>query len=197
MSHHIYNTKAFIIKTLQSGEADSIITMYTEDFGLISAIAKGLRDMKSKLRYSLQEFSFGSVALVRGREYWRITNATTEITLYNKGLSQNLKKILASTLIFIKRFSPGESKNTDIFESLKHIASFLFRHQKDISTEEASVIESVTHLRIMYSLGYIRNISTSKNILTGDYSLENLRHWHKESDLIKKMIDKAVQTSHL
>jgi len=197
MSHHIYNTKAFIINNFPSGEADSIIVMYTEEFGLISAIAKGLRDMKSKLRYSLQELSYGTVALVRGREFWRVTNAATEISLFNKALAPSFRNTLASTLTFVKRFSPGEDRNNDIFESLKQISSFLFRFQKDISAEDASIVVLVTELRIMYSLGYIKNISTSKNILTEIYTLENIKSWNLEVEAIKSMINEAVNISHL
>ncbi len=197
MSHHIYNTKAFIINNFPSGEADSIIVMYTEEFGLISAIAKGLRDMKSKLRYSLQELSYGTVALVRGREFWRVTNAATEISLFNKALAPSFRNTLASTLTFVKRFSPGEDRNNDIFESLKQISSFLFRFQKDISAEDASIVVLVTELRIMYSLGYIKNISTSKNILTEIYTLENIKSWNLEVEAIKRMINEAVNISHL
>jgi DNA repair protein RecO (recombination protein O) len=197
MSHHIYNTKAFIINNFPSGEADSIIVMYTEEFGLISAIAKGLRDMKSKLRYSLQELSYGTVALVRGREFWRVTNAATEISLFNKALAPSFRNTLASTLTFVKRFSPGEDRNNDIFESLKQISSFLFRFQKDISAEDASIVVLVTELRIMYSLGYIKNISTSKNILTESYTLENIKSWNLEVEAIKRMINEAVNISHL
>ena len=197
MSHHIYNTKAFIINNFPSGEADSIIVMYTEEFGLISAMAKGLRDMKSKLRYSLQELSYGTVALVRGREFWRVTNAATEISLFNKALAPSFRNTLASTLTFVKRFSPGEDRNNDIFESLKQISSFLFRFQKDISAEDASIVVLVTELRIMYSLGYIKNISTNKNILTESYTLENIKSWNLEVEAIKRMINEAVNISHL
>jgi len=197
MSHHIYNTKAFIINNFPSGEADSIIVMYTEEFGLISAIAKGLRDMKSKLRYSLQELSYGTVALVRGREFWRVTNAATEISLFNKALAPSFRNTLASILAFVKRFSPGEDRNIDIFESLKQISSFLFRFQKDISAEDTSIVVLVTELRIMYSLGYIKNISTNKNILTESYTLENIKSWNLEVEAIKKMINEAVNISHL
>ncbi len=197
MSHHIYNTKAFIINNLPSGEADSIIIMYTEDFGLISAIAKGLRDMKSKLRYSLQELSYGTVALVRGREFWRVTNAATEISLFNKAISPTLRNILASILAFVKRFCPGEDKNNDIFESIKQISSFLFRYQKELSIDDAEIIQDITELRIMYSLGYIKNISTNKNILTESYSIENIKGWHNDESSIKRMLDEAVQISHL
>lgn len=197
MSHHIYNTKAFIISTLPNGESDVIVTMFTEDFGLISAIAKGLRDMKSKLRYSLQELSYGTVALVRGREFWRITNAATEISLFNKALTPMSRNNLASILLFVKRFSPGEDKNLDISESLKHASSFLFRQQKELSVNDINTVEQITKMRIMFSLGYIKNLSTNKNILTDAYTIENIKNWQKEEDLVKNMLDQAVQSSHL
>ncbi len=80
MSHYIYNTACFVVDTSPSKEADMIVTLYTEELGLIKAVAQGVRDMKSKLRYSLQEGTYGTVALIRGREMCRIVNAAKEIS---------------------------------------------------------------------------------------------------------------------
>ncbi len=197
MSHHIYNTKTFVIDSYQSKESDLMINLYTEDFGLICAVAQGVREMKSKLRYSLQELSFGTVALVRGRELWRITNASSEISLFNKGLNNATKIAIAGLLKFVKRFAPGEAKSTDIFETLKQVSSFLFRNQKMISKNEIEVSVLISKLRIMYILGYVKDTFDNKKLLTEEFDLEKVKNWQKDEVAVQIVIEEAIGISHL
>lgn len=197
MSHHIYNTKAFVIDAKPSKESDLLINLYTEDFGLISAVAQGVREMKSKLRYSLQELSFGTIALVRGREMWRITNASTEISLFNKALNVKSRTSLASILKFVKRFAPGEARNNDIFECLKQNSALLFKHQKEMGVKEIEMSELVTRLRLLYILGYIKNEFNNKEILTETYNPKNIKKWEDDREVIEKVIEEGVRISHL
>lgn len=197
MSHNIYNTRAFIIDTLPSRESDKMVVMYTEDFGLIMAVAQGVREMKSKLRYSLQDFSYGTVALVRGREMWRITNAATEISIFNKALNSVARETLAEILKFVKRFAPGEARNDDIFGNLKEASAFLFRYQKEINASDIKTLEVVTKLRIMYTLGYVKRTIENKDILVEKFSPELIRKWEPEQSTIISIITDSIGISHL
>ena len=197
MSHNIYNTKAFIIDTLPSRESDKMVVMYTEDFGLIMAVAQGVREMKSKLRYSLQDFSYGTVALVRGREMWRITNAATEISIFNKALNSVARETLAEILKFVKRFAPGEARNDDIFESLKNASAFLFRYQKEITAADIKTLETVTKIRIMYTLGYVKRTIENKEILIEKFTPETIKKWEPEQNTIQGIITESIGISHL
>ncbi len=204
MSHHIYNTKCFIIDSSPSGESDKIINIYTEDFGLIRSVAKGVREMKSKLRYSLQEATYGTVALVRGREIWRVTNASKEISLFNRGLNPSGRRALASLLKFVARFAPGEGKNSDIFEILKTVSGFVFRNH--LKTEEVEIIELIARIRIMNELGYIKNDDNhapsnlgplNPILLTDPLSSENFEKWKTDHKKIQEILDDAIVQSHL
>lgn len=197
MSHNIYNTRTFIIDTLPSRESDKMVVMYTEDFGLIMAVAQGVREMKSKLRYSLQDFSYGTVALVRGREMWRITNAATEISIFNKALNSVARETLAEILKFVKRFAPGEARNDDIFGNLKEASAFLFRYQKEINASDVKTLEVVTKLRIMYTLGYVKRTIENKDILVEKFSPELIRKWEPEQSTIISIITDSIGISHL
>ena len=55
--HHIYTTKAIIIKSLPLGEANKIYFLLTKDLGFIKASAQGVRLDKSKLKGHLEDFS--------------------------------------------------------------------------------------------------------------------------------------------
>ena len=41
--HHIYETNAFVLKNIPHGEADAMLTLFTEELGLIRALAQGIR----------------------------------------------------------------------------------------------------------------------------------------------------------
>ena len=74
--HPIHTTPGFIIDSRPYGEAGKLISIFTRDFGLVTASASGIRFERSKLRYHSQDYSFGSFSLVCGKELWRLTNAS-------------------------------------------------------------------------------------------------------------------------
>jgi DNA repair protein RecO len=72
--HHIHRTTAFVSRVSAYRERDMIVTFLTEDFGMISAIATGVRKVDSKMRHSLVPFSFGEYEFVRGKDMWRLVS---------------------------------------------------------------------------------------------------------------------------
>jgi DNA repair protein RecO (recombination protein O) len=49
----LYKTEGIVLKNMEYEEADKIVTIYTKDYGKITAIAKGVRKTKSKFGSSL------------------------------------------------------------------------------------------------------------------------------------------------
>jgi hypothetical protein len=64
----VYTTDAIVLKRLNLGEADRIVTLYTPEHGKLRAIAKGARRPASRLAGHLELFSLGALQLARGRE---------------------------------------------------------------------------------------------------------------------------------
>lgn len=62
-----YQTKAIIVRRIDYGEADRIVTFVTEDNGMVSALAKGVRKLSSKLAGGLELFSISNVTFLKGR----------------------------------------------------------------------------------------------------------------------------------
>lgn len=60
-------TKGIVLKRVNYGEADRIITFITPSEGKISAIAKGVRKAKSKLAGGIELFSICDLSLIEGR----------------------------------------------------------------------------------------------------------------------------------
>ena len=140
MSYAVYTTRGFILGSSPTGEASKLYVLYTEDFGLIRAKAQGVRLVQSKLRYNLEDYSFCTISLVRGKEFWRITGAVSDTS------PKETVILRARVLNLVRRLVQGEEKNEKLFEALLPLAS--------------SVISEVSILsQILFSLGYL-DIST-------------------------------------
>lgn len=69
-------TKAIVLKRLNYGDSDRIITVLTPDFGKLSLMAKGVRKIKSKLAGGIELFAIFDAGFIVGRgEVNRLTSA--------------------------------------------------------------------------------------------------------------------------
>ena len=62
-----YKTEAIIIKRINLGEADRIVTAFSSEFGNIRFVAKGVRRIKSKLAGSVEPFYKSNLLVATGR----------------------------------------------------------------------------------------------------------------------------------
>lgn len=60
-------TQAVILRRVDYGEADRILTLLTPDYGKLSLIAKGVRRVKSKLAGGIELFSISDISYIRGK----------------------------------------------------------------------------------------------------------------------------------
>ena len=72
-----YTTEAIVLKKMKLGEADSILTMYTCNFGKLKAVAKGERRPKSKLGGHVESLVYSKMSLARGRNLDIVTQVQT------------------------------------------------------------------------------------------------------------------------
>ncbi len=135
------------------GEAERILCIYTEKFGMVNAMAQGVRYAKSKLRYNLDLFAYGNFSLVAGRSadwrIWRITDA--EEIKSNKKIIGNEKnlKMFSRIANFLTRMIKGEERN-----------DFIWQEVKKIFLSGGDEIETVA--KILHNLGYIAEIPEFK-----------------------------------
>ena len=62
-----YKTSAIVLRRVNYGEADRIVTFITSDHGKIGAMAKGVRKPKSKLGGGLEPFSESTITFGEGK----------------------------------------------------------------------------------------------------------------------------------
>src|ERR671934_2709485 len=83
-----YRAEAIVLKGMDLGEADRIVTLYTRYFGKLRAIAKGARRPTSRLAGHVEPLAHATFQLAKGRELDVITQAETRETY--RGLRETL-----------------------------------------------------------------------------------------------------------
>ncbi len=73
----VYRTKGFVLKRMDLGEADKILTIYTPGSGKLRAIAKGVRRPGSRLGGHVDDFAYADMLLARGRDLDVVTQSQT------------------------------------------------------------------------------------------------------------------------
>lgn len=197
--HAIHTTSGFIINSKPYGEAGKVFSIFTRDFGLIMTTAQGIRLLKSKLRYHTQEYSLGSFSLVRGKEFWRLTNAESERSDLVGPTSSLVFEFRAKIASLLKRLLRGEEAHPELFDCIDSCIKFLNQILKfSINEEQLKTLESIIVLRIMYLLGYIGNDPLlDKRLNSTEFSLEFLDDMASKRAIINQHINKALRESHL
>ena len=67
--------KGLVIRTTDIKESDRLITIYSEEKGLISALARGARSHKSRKMAATVQFCYSSFVLYKHGEYYQIKEA--------------------------------------------------------------------------------------------------------------------------
>ena len=73
----LYRDSGVVLRTIKLGEADRIVTIFTQGHGKIRAVAKGIRKTTSKFGARLEPTSRVALQCYRGRELDVVTQAET------------------------------------------------------------------------------------------------------------------------
>lgn len=152
--YHVYHTEGLILGGRESGESSRHLFLLTKDLGFIPASVQGLRTLESRLRYSLQDFSFSKIDLVRGKGGWRVISAG-EIKNFRVFLGrQGEDRLLALVRIcrLLRKLLRGEEQNVPLFDNVLEIALSL--GAPCIKERDIFYVEMIGVMRILNHLGY-------------------------------------------
>lgn len=113
-----YKTQGIVLKGTNFGEADRILTVMTERFGKVKAIAKGIRKIKSHLAGSLEPFMLVDLQLYEGKTFFIVTGAVIGKEFPN--VHSNLQKTAQAFFLgeLVDKFLQENQKLPEIFELL-------------------------------------------------------------------------------
>src|SRR4030043_638769 len=114
----VYQTEALIIKRIDLGEADRILTLYTPELGKLKAVAKGTRRPQSKLGGHVELLTHSLLLLAKGRNLDIITQAQTINSFLP--LRDDLKRMSCGLYIseLVDYFTEEDIENLKLFHLL-------------------------------------------------------------------------------
>ena len=194
MSYHIYTTDGIILKRTPFGEANVLLHIITRDFGLIMASARSARLSASKLRPALQEYAHISVSCIKGRNGWKVTNATEKESFFYDSPEYSHKVLSRVTSVLLQMIQ-GESPHKEVFE----VVVSGFEYLKSLPEKDTADFEILSVLRILRELGYVVS-DTDTQVYFADMAEWNqdlLKQVSENKKNIVAIINKALKESHL
>lgn len=135
-------------------EANRLFTILTERFGLISAIAQGVRRRESKLSPHLREFASVHVTLVRGKGTWRITHASLEDDMFaSLRFRPEALRAAARITVLLKRLVRGEAEHAELFTLFRE--GMILLGDTKLYADDILHAEALIVLRLLSLLGYV------------------------------------------
>lgn len=140
-------TEGVVLKKMNIGEADKILTIFTLDYGKIKVMAKGIRKIKSKLAGSLEQFMLLDLRLVEGKTFFIPTDVVIIDELSNIHINlKNIAKCFYVAEIIDKLFEENQS-HPEAFVLLKDILRLINHSEKEI-------VLRIAELKLIESAGF-------------------------------------------
>ncbi|NIS60442.1 MAG: DNA repair protein RecO [Proteobacteria bacterium] len=143
-------TWAIVIKTLDYGESDRIVTFYTSDYGKVKGIAKGAKKSKRRFSNALEPFTLSRLIFFDKKESGLVRIEGCDIVDTFPAIRENLRKIAFGCYLveLVEEMTAERQANPDLFNMLKAFLSLL-------SDDEAEAqILRIFEIRLLSLLGY-------------------------------------------
>ncbi|MCX6786276.1 MAG: recombination protein O N-terminal domain-containing protein [Candidatus Kaiserbacteria bacterium] len=146
---HKYETRGIVLSRTPAGEMNAIVTVLTQDIGLVRARAQGVRRPGAKLAHALTTFSESELILVRGKENWRVAGAVLKENWFLRIRNTAPRERAARVSGLLLRLVAGETNDSDLFLIMRGFFESLATLHED--THEA--VEILAVLRFLAVLG--------------------------------------------
>lgn len=151
-------TTGIVLKRINFGEADRILTVITPDQGKVTLIAKGVRKEKSKLAGGIELFSISNISFIPGKKDIGTLVSSRLLTHYGEIVKDIKRTNSAYTFLTTVDSATEESPESDYYQLL--LKSFSALNSIDVNL---SLIEAWFYSRLLKLLGHQPNLVTDDN----------------------------------
>jgi DNA repair protein RecO (recombination protein O) len=143
-----FKTSGIVLRRMNLGEADRIITFITPDRGKIKAVARGVRRIKSRMAGHLELFGQVNLMLAQGRSLDVIASAQVQRPMVQ--IADDMERLtLAYTLAeMADKLLPEGGGHTGVYHLLAECYTELAAREAD------PLVELYFKLRLLAELGY-------------------------------------------
>lgn len=162
MAYSIYQTDCIILGIREIQEHDLMFRAFSPVFGYIRVIAKGTRKATSKLRANLQEYAIAEIAVVKGKEFFILTDTRS---IFSFVQSKSVVSFLKHTegLFFDDENDHGSSVNVDVYQMILIICKLIIwivSEMPDSKETEIHLVEKFFMVYVRGLQGFVEKIDT-------------------------------------
>ena len=189
--HRIEVSEGVVLGKRPLGEAHTLVSVLTQERGLLRAKATSTRAESSKLRYGLEPLTHARFSFVQGRYEWKLTGVEVEGKLLSSRSDARAAAGRISKLLL--RFIRGEEEGRALFSTVKEGLTFLAEADSPVALAS---IECILVLRVLSHLGYLPQTQALAPFVEGDFASAELRSSAQESRafLIRTINESLMQT---
>ena len=210
MSHSLYHTEGIILGSWPSGETSRLFDIFTNRLGRVMAMATGVRELKSKLRYHLQDLAAVQVSLVRGRGPWRIVHAETIQSRFNLDITKSRfdlgqekvepfdlveRQTIARIFKLLARLIIDEGRRRTVWREV--FGAYHFLAQTSFTPVELADFELLVVWRILTALGYCENSVTLAPFAVRPWDKLLISDFNPARQAALLIVEQALYHSHL
>ena len=148
MRERSYRTEGIILRRIDFGEADRLLTLFTREYGKLRAVAKGARKPQSRKTGHVDLFMRTRFQMARGRDLDIITQA--EMVESYAPLRGNLVRTTyaAYAVELLDRFTAEEDQNLNLYNLLSGALDWLAVHR------DLRLVARFYELRLLSFVGF-------------------------------------------
>jgi DNA repair protein RecO (recombination protein O) len=148
MQSRVYKAQAIVLRRISFGETDRILTLFTREYGKLSAIAKGARRSTSRLAAATEPFTASRMLLAVGQNLDVLTQGEVRVPFHE--IRADLTRIsYASYFTELVNASIEERQpNPELFDHLLSALHILSR------SEQPDLVARMFELQALRILGY-------------------------------------------
>ncbi|MBW2649087.1 MAG: DNA repair protein RecO [Deltaproteobacteria bacterium] len=145
-----FKTEAFVLRFLNYGESDCIVTFFTREFGKLRGIAKGARRSKKRFSNAIEPFSYSTLLFSRRGDGGLAIIENCDVIEHYPGIRADLEKTMTASYMIdlVDQFTAESKKSAGIFQLLDDFMKLL---------ETGNRLEETTRffeLRLLMLSGY-------------------------------------------
>ena len=148
-----FTTEALVIKEMNVGESDRLVTLFTRDYGIIRAFASGAKNIKSKKGSATSLLTYASFTIKKKNDSYRIYEATPISMFFGAGSDIEVLALSQYFCELANEFAVTGTSNEEFLRLILNSLHFLTKEKR-----YPPLIKAITELRVAVISGYTPNL---------------------------------------
>lgn len=153
-----FTTEALVIKEMNVGESDRLVTLFSKEHGIIKAFASGAKGIKSKKGSATSLLTYGSFTIKNKNGSLRIYEATPITMFFGAGDDIIVLTLAQYFCELAFNFAVNGTNNSEFLRLILNSLHFL-----TVAKRYPPLIKAITELRTASISGYAPNLIACDN----------------------------------